>query len=291
MRSRGDAEVKANPETAGLFQSLMVRPGVTLVMGGTDTGKTTLIRQLASSLCEHARTAVVDSDVGQSWVGPPACVGACLVRGVLSPRNRAEVLHFVGNFSPQGHFLPLLSGLVRLVEWAKAKGAVHILGDTTGFVTGGAALELKYHKVELIRPDHVILLERGKELRPLMNLFRNKKHMEIHVAGSPGAARSTGLEERRNNREESLKLYFQDALSFSVPLNSAMMINPDTWHEALERHDLVDRLVGLLDGDGRTLAMGVIRQIQVPKETLVVETPLKSIEGLTHLRLGRMMNL
>jgi len=291
MRSQGDAEERAHSETAALVKSLLDRPGVTLVMGGTDTGKTTLIRQLASSLWEHALTAVVDSDVGQSWVGPPACVGACLVRGPLSPLTRAEVLHFVGNFSPQGHFLPLLSGLVRLVEWAKAKGAVHILADTTGFVTGGAALELKYHKVELTRPDHAILLQRGKELRPLMNLFRQKKQMEIHVIGSPGVARSTGLEERRENRQKSLKLYFQGARSFSVPLNFAMMINPDTWQEALERHDLVDRLVGLLDGEGRTLAMGVIRQVQVGKETLVVETPLENVGELTHLRLCRMMNL
>lgn len=75
----------------------------------------TLIRNLASSVAPHALTAIVDSDVGQSSVGPPACVGACLVKGALKSQTKAEMLHFVGNFSPQGHFLPLLSGLVRLL--------------------------------------------------------------------------------------------------------------------------------------------------------------------------------
>ena len=53
----------------------------------------------------------------------------------------------------------------------------HILVDTTGFVTGGAALELKYHKVELTRPRHVILLERGKELRQTTNPPSGRKYV------------------------------------------------------------------------------------------------------------------
>lgn len=177
MQHRIDLSLGHGAEGEKLLKCLIDRPGATLLFGAADTGKTTLIRNLASSVAPHALTAIVDSDVGQSSVGPPACVGACLVKGALKSQTKAEMLHFVGNFSPQGHFLPLLSGLVRLLGWARRKGSVHILVDTTGFVTGGAALELKYHKVELTRPRHVILLERGKELRQTTNPPSGRKYV------------------------------------------------------------------------------------------------------------------
>jgi len=47
------------------------------------------------------------------------------------------------------------------------------------------------------------------------------------------------------------------------------------------------RLVGLLDGQGRTLGPGVIREVDGEKERLIVETPLASLEGVADLRLGR----
>jgi len=115
MQHQIDLSLGHGAEGEKLLKCLRDRPGVTLLFGAADTGKTTLIRNLASSVAPHALTAIVDSDAGQSSVGPPACVGACLVKGALKSQTKAEMLHFVGNFYPQGHFLPLLSGLVRLL--------------------------------------------------------------------------------------------------------------------------------------------------------------------------------
>lgn len=285
MRDTIDVNRVDGPDGEKLLNSLRDRPGVTLFFGATDTGKTTLVRQLASSLALHGRTAIIDSDVGQSSVGPPACAGACLVKGELKFPTEAEILHFVGDFSPQGNFLPLLSGLVRLLRWAERKGATHTLVDTTGFVTGGAALELKYHKVELAQPRHVILLEREAELEPLVNSLHCRQDLEIHRLRVSVSATNIAADERRANRQRGLRRYLQDASLFTMRLDPGIMLNPYSWQE--EEVDLLYRMVGLLDGQGGTLGLGVIREVDIEKETLVVQTPLASIEGMTHLRLGR----
>lgn len=285
MRDTIDVNRIHRPDGEKVLNCLRDRPGVTLFFGAPDTGKTTLVRQLASSLALHGRTAIIDSDVGQSSVGPPACAGACLVKGELKFPAEAEILHFVGDFSPQGNFLPLLSGLVRLLRWAERKDATHTLVDTTGFVTGGAALELKYRKVELAQPRHVILLERGGELEPLVNSLRCRQDLEIHRLRVSMSATTIGADERRANRQRGLHRYLQGASLFTMRLHPRIMLNPYSWQD--DEGDLLHRIVGLLDGQGGTLGLGVIREADIEKKTLVVQTPLASIEGVTHLRLGR----
>ena len=52
------------------------RARVTMVVGASDTGKTTLTAYLAGALAARGETvAVVDADVGQSEIGPPTTVG------------------------------------------------------------------------------------------------------------------------------------------------------------------------------------------------------------------------
>ena len=106
------------PEEQEMFQSILARLGVTMVFGAPDTGETFMVRKLARFLAGHGPIAIVDTDIGQSSVGPPACVGALRVEGRIEPWVAATQLHFVGGFSPLGHFLPLLQGLIRLTGWA-----------------------------------------------------------------------------------------------------------------------------------------------------------------------------
>ena len=72
---------------------------VTLVLGATDAGKTTLVTRVAGALAGagHA-VAVVDADLGQSHVGPPTTVGLGRVRRSITHLAEAELvaLEFLG---------------------------------------------------------------------------------------------------------------------------------------------------------------------------------------------------
>ena len=47
-----------------------------MMTGATDTGKTSLARQLLHAAVDQGMVAAyVDADVGQTTVGPPTCVG------------------------------------------------------------------------------------------------------------------------------------------------------------------------------------------------------------------------
>jgi len=286
MAESKSATVVLSPEEQTVFQSILARPGITMFFGAPDTGKTTMIRKLVAFLVNHGPAAVVDTDIGQSSIGPPACVGALRVAGMLGSWAVGERLHFVGGFSPLGHFLPLLEGLIRLTGWARNTGVNHVVVDTTGFVEGGAAVELKVHKVTLTRPAHLVALERDRELQPVLNAVRFRRGMVIHRLKPSIMARPLDLEERRRNRLQILSRYFQAATTHTLGIHAAVMSNPHLWEEARSARDLECRLIGLLNGQGATLAMGWIRAVDEKNGRMVVDAPLRSQAEVTHLRLG-----
>src|SRR5262245_27038781 len=106
-----------------------------MLVGGLDSGKTTLGRMLAlSGLRAGHSVAFIDADLGQKTVGPPACVGLRLIRGesdlepgaVLEP----DAISFVGATSPQGQLLPLVVGTGILLDQAHDDGADLVVVDT-----------------------------------------------------------------------------------------------------------------------------------------------------------------
>jgi polynucleotide 5'-kinase involved in rRNA processing len=274
-------------EERSVFQSILTRPGITMVLGAPDAGKTTVVRKLVEFLASNVPTAVVDTDIGQSSVGPPACVGALRVEGRVDAWAPAEQLHFVGGFSPLGHFLPMLEGLFRLTGWARSIGVTHVVIDTTGFVEGAAAVELKLHKINFTQPAHLLVLERSRELQPLLNAVRFRRQLEIHRFKPSSMARLLDPEERKRCRLKTLSRYFQGSTAHVFEIRPDRMLNPHIWEEALSARDLQGRLVGLLEGQGDTLAMGWIEAVDDIRGQMVVDAPLESWSEVTYLRLGR----
>ena len=69
-------DISAPKEWFALLDVLTEEKGMTIVLGETDTGKTTLANFLIFNLCQRgSRVALVDADIGQSTLGPPATIG------------------------------------------------------------------------------------------------------------------------------------------------------------------------------------------------------------------------
>jgi len=73
-------DVEILPEWGRAADAILARPGVVVLLGASDSGKTTLCRILG----EHWRAAgravgLVDGDIGQSSIGPPATVGLAIL--------------------------------------------------------------------------------------------------------------------------------------------------------------------------------------------------------------------
>src|SRR5438477_978360 len=143
---------------------------VTVIVGASDAGKTTLVAQLAGELAARGGpVAVVDADVGQSEIGPPTTVGLGRVTGELARLADAEVLalEFVGDTSPVRYIRETAEATGRLVRRALSAGFERVLVDTGGLVEGPLGLALKRAKIRAVDPDLVLVLQRRDESEPI----------------------------------------------------------------------------------------------------------------------------
>ena len=194
--------------------------GLAVLLGASDSGKTTLARWLMRTLTAAGRrVALVDGDIGQSTVGPPATAGlAFAAPAQIEPVFAPIALRFVGAVSPAGQNLPLTAGLKRLAERASAMGAEALLVDTTGFVLGPSARRLKFHKIDLLTPQHLIALQRDDELEPILRLFEGRKAMAItRLPVSPHAI-PRSFQVRRSYRAQRFADYFRGSSLVEISL-------------------------------------------------------------------------
>jgi len=235
--------------------------GTVVLIGGLDTGKTTLsISMIRAALGAGKRAAYVDADLGQKTVGPPTTIGLKLVTSEDDlDRERlaqADACYFVGATSPQGNLLPVVTGVARLLTLARESlGADFVVVDTSGFVSGVYGQLLKYHKLELVRPDLVVGLQRGEELDPLLGIIRRFFATEVVALGVHPAVAPTSVEQRAANREDAMRRYFGES-------PSRWRVKPTVFMPALPAFfDLtqLERLVvGLADGEGGYLGIGFL---------------------------------
>lgn len=184
-----------------------------LVLGGIDTGKSTLCGFLSHRFLEAGvDVALVDADIGQKDVGPPAAI--TLSYPVLPLDLTAiepEQFYFVGSVTPARHFLPMLVGVQSLVNSSRASFTII---NTTGLVRGiGRAL--KSFKIEAVKPDVIVALERAYELRSITKSHRN--HKTIRLKPSAMAEFKTP-EQRKLAREHAYSRYLEKASEVTLKI-------------------------------------------------------------------------
>jgi polynucleotide 5'-kinase involved in rRNA processing len=246
-----------------VIEKALARRGVVMLLGGLDTGKSTLARRIAGRAIDDGLVAaLLDADVGQSTVGPPTTVGLklCRDRADLDPEAlaRADHLAFVGATSPQGHLLPLVTGSRLLLDRAREASADLLVVDTTGLVSGVYGQVLKFHKIGVLQPDVVIGLARGGELEPLLGVIRRFYAAEVVALGVHPEVAPTSVEQRAAGREESMRRYLAEPLQ-------RWRVKPTVFMPALPAlFDLsvLDHLVvGLSDGKGRCIGVGYLEYL------------------------------
>jgi polynucleotide 5'-hydroxyl-kinase GRC3/NOL9 len=241
----------------------VARRGVTMLVGGLDTGKSTLARRIAGAGIEAGiPVGLLDTDVGQSTIGPPTTVGLRLCRSPadLEPDAlaRADHLAFVGSTSPQGHLLPLVTGARLLLDRARATGAELVVVDTTGLVSGVYGQILKFHKVGILQPDLVVGLARGQELEPVLGVLRRFYPAEVVSLDVHPEVVPTSVEQRAQSREESMRRYFAEPLQrWRVRSTVFMPALPALFDLAALDHIVV----GLSDGKGQCIGVGYLEHL------------------------------
>lgn len=258
---------------------------VVLVLGESDTGKTSLVTYLANALHRAGRSvAVVDADVGQSEIGPPTTVGLGALRAPLARLADAQVrgLAFVGATSPVAHVRPTVAATGRLTARARRLGVEHVLVDTSGLVQGEIGRLLKQHKIDRVAPDLVLCLERDGECEHILQAYAAGKPVVLRLVAASAVHRRSA-DERRRRRESAFATYFAGARQVELDLGRVLLGERRLPGDPFD--DLQDLVVGLDRGDGETLGLGIVRVVDLARRAIVVETPVP-VDGIAGVRLG-----
>ncbi len=265
---------------AALIEDVVRRRGVVMLIGGTDTGKTSFARRLLAGAVAAGRTAAyIDADVDKTTTGPPACAGLHWVSDSsdVGDLSRADALQFVGSTNPEGVVLQHVVATAKLVDIARVEADLTVI-DTTGTISGVNGQTLKYHKMELCRPDVVLGLQRGAELEPLVGLLRRFFSADVEVAPIDPDVQTPSPEDRRTARTAAFARAFADPLQ-------RWRVRPTVFAPTLPAGlDLtrLDRvLVGVMDGAGHCLGLGVLEH-----DDGVLRVLTNIGDGMRGLRLG-----
>ncbi len=132
-----------------------------MVIGSVDVGKTGFITFLANKFYKNGKkVTIVDADTGQSSIGPPTMIGLGMVEKPLVYLTNSSLVdaYFVGSTTPASVFQRSIVGTYKMVEKAEKLGADVVIIDTTGWI-GDRGRELKISKINLVKPDYLILVE------------------------------------------------------------------------------------------------------------------------------------
>ncbi len=267
--------------TARALDRVVRAGGVAMLLGDTDTGKSTLARELVNrGLAAGRRVGVVDADIGQSEIGPPTAIGFGVAAAPVDTLAdiTAQRLYFVGDTTPARHLLPAVLGTSLLAAAARAAGCDLIVVDTTGMVSGRLAQVLKFHKIQAVRPRTLLAVQDRQELEPVLAPFAGPGGPRIVRLPVAAGVRNKSPAYRQQRRQRALAAYFACAGPLVLDRSVAALWPP----QGLS--DLADRTCGLLDGLGRTLAVGIFQDAD--SYSLTVLTPLPAAEGVAAVQVG-----
>ncbi len=247
------------------------RPAKIIVVGGADSGKTSLCTYLINRLlAEGHSVALVDGDMGQADVGPPSTVA---YKKMLAPVTdlfalKPDAAFFVGVTSPSEAVDRALEGLETIATEASQSGVDFVIVNTDGWVAGEDAAAYKLQLAEALAPDAVVAIQQSGELTFLLGVL--KEYAPLTVA-APSMVRLRSREKRKSLRELGYMKYFPDAKAKTWSLKK-IHVEPKTLCQDLQVKG--GTLLGLHDSHGRFLGLGVLRNADCLHGSLRVWTSL-----------------
>jgi polynucleotide 5'-hydroxyl-kinase GRC3/NOL9 len=286
-------EISAPGEWFTLLDILKEEKGVAILLGATDTGKSTLAKFLISHLYQQGlRVALIDAEIGQFFLSPPTTIGLGVFK---SPQDWEEgpspEMFFVGSATPEEHFPIHLKGVKRMMDKAISYGAELILVDTTGFVSGEAGKELKRRKIDLLSPRFILALQKSGEIEHILELYSENALYKILRLPLSEQIRPMSMEERRINRTNKLRDYFNESLIKELAIEEVQIegevLDPSGYSIPLDWLLRINGLlIGLKDSSDDTLALGVVRNYFEEEKVVRVSTPLRDIQRVKTIQLG-----
>ncbi len=232
-----------------------------MFIGDIDTGKSYLVKFLSGYLANYYKTSIVDLDIGQSHIGPPTVIAWGKVpRNFVSWKQiKTESIYFTGVVSPANNLIRFISGAKLISDIASAKSEKVII-DTTGLVRGNIGRILKQTKIDVVKPDLIIAIERDNELHDILKPYSKTKKPIILKLNVLNNVRKKSIPVRIKYRDMLFKRYFNNSYikSFNLIKTPVIFLGKE---EELAEDRLGKRLVSLRNKNNVDKVIGIIESI------------------------------
>jgi len=300
--------------------------GRIMITGPVDSGKTFLTTFLAQNLPSFGTVEVMDSDVGQKSILPPATITLASVTASFSSLSSLvpKAHYFVGTVAPEEHIAEMVAGVSFLSRMANSD---YLILDTTGFIEGNG-LRLKRLKAEVFGPNLIVVIGDSYSSERLARALSDLGEV---VRLSPSShVIPHSRDERRTFRSMKWTAYFSNSREIELSLKDIRIFGTDLFGEremSAEELKLVEKITGWkvlggwesggkytvlkageerrhypsikaidfnslgnlllgLIGNGRCLGLGILKWINIREGILHVLTPVE--ERIDGVIFGRM---
>ncbi|HYP56813.1 MAG TPA: Clp1/GlmU family protein [Beijerinckia sp.] len=267
-----DCKIDVQPDWRRLIDELAAAPWQRLiVLGAPDRGKSTFCRWLAHELDARGEaTSLLDTDLGQNGLGPPACITLGQVHaGALATKH----LYFVGGVDPAPRIGAIVAGAARLA----ALGEGRLIINTCGMVNYSGRL-LKRLKIDALRPDHIVALAEADDL--LDPILAPLPPSRVHRLRPSLLVRARNAMTRALYRLDG----FQRALAGARECELSGVVFENLERDALDAFE-DERLCGLADAEGIDIGIGILRVMNAEAWTARVLTTVGP-EKIRRIRIG-----
>ncbi len=268
------------PEWDSLFGRLKEEKGIALIIGETDSGKSTLAKYLIQGfVSEKITISLIDADIGQSSLGLPGTISMKIFHNKKDMEDfRYEKMFFIGSINPSKK-IPLMIKTSKTVAEFCRKASEMTIMDTTGLVSGREGEALKTGKINAVKPEHLIAVQRTDELEHILALVKN---INIHRIKASSAAKKRSRALRISYRKNKLNDYFEKErlTDFIISRDKAVFIYNDVEFKPDEK-DFIEKTIIGLNHEIETKALGIITEIT--EDSVSFKSPMVSLKGINRV--------
>ena len=273
----------SEPDWEVLLHKLLQNKGTAMIIGATDSGKSTLAKYLMERLVsQNITVCLIDCDVGQSSLGLPGtiCMKVFSTQSDLKAFSY-EKMYFIGTINPAKR-ISLIINTVKMISDTCRKISNITLIDTSGLVSGEIGERLKTGKISALNPDHIIAVQRQNELEHILSLISD---IHIHRIIVSNNIKARPLATRIQYRKKKFNDYFLESQmnDFILYSNDATFLYDNRALSMREGKFKKDTVIGLNHNDD-TIALGILEDIS--DNSITFSSPLGSIKNIDRVIFG-----
>ncbi|KAJ4700906.1 Protein CLP1-like [Melia azedarach] len=190
-----------------------------IVVGPTDSGKSTLSRMLLSWAVKQGwKPTFVDLDVGQGSITIPGCIAATPIELPIDPVEgiplEMPLVYFFGHATPSNNielYKVLVKELAQMLERqftgnVESRAAGMVI-NTMGWIEG-VGYELLLHAIDTFNANVVLVIGQEKLFSMLRDVLKNKPNVDVVKLQKSGGVVSRNSKVRQKTRSFRIREYF-----------------------------------------------------------------------------------